>query len=58
MSDRKQKERRSRSPVTIAAAKPAAPKPVAVKVDENAINKPLTDVFSVDREKVRLLLFR
>lgn len=43
MSDRKQEEGRPRSPGIA---------PVAVKVEEGAISKPLPDGFNVDREKV------
>lgn len=47
MSERKQREGRPRSPVPGVA-------PVAVKVEDSEINKPLIDTFAVDREKVRV----
>lgn len=43
------REGRSRSPVQGVG-------PVAVKVEEGAINKPLPDGYSVDREKVKRLV--
>lgn len=50
MSERRQSHRegRSRSPAPAPAVGP-----VAVKVEESAINKPLPDAYSVDREKVK-----
>lgn len=49
------KEGRSRSPAPGPAPVVA---PVAVKVDENAMMKPLTDIYSVDREKVKATKMR